>query len=122
MTNDPSDKPREFWILPQKGSDCQWTNLYPDASWISGTKPLIHVIEHKAYQSAIERVKELESKLMDATTTINKMQNELSPWTRGDSIMGVACKTAFNLGVAFNSKYPNEFNAFLAKAAAKESP
>lgn len=22
------DKPKEFWIFPQKGNDCEWTNLY----------------------------------------------------------------------------------------------
>lgn len=38
-------KPKEFWIFPQKGNDCEWTNLYPDESWKSGTKPLIHVRE-----------------------------------------------------------------------------
>ncbi len=45
MTTDNGKKPREFWILPQKGSDCEWTNLYPDESWKSETKPLIHVRE-----------------------------------------------------------------------------
>lgn len=45
MTTDSGKKPREFWILPQKGNDCEWTNLYPDDSWKSGTKPLIHVRE-----------------------------------------------------------------------------
>lgn len=44
-----SKKPREFWMLPQKGADCEWTNLYPDASWNGPTKPLIHAIEYSAY-------------------------------------------------------------------------
>lgn len=43
-SNTPN-KPREFWILPQKGAHCEWTNLYPDESWKSESKPLICVIE-----------------------------------------------------------------------------
>jgi len=34
-------KPKEFWIRPIKGCDCEWTNLYPDDTW--GHK--YHVIE-----------------------------------------------------------------------------
>ena len=52
------DKPKEFWIFPQKGNDCEWTNLYPDASWRSETKPLIHVIEYSAHEQLQKRFEE----------------------------------------------------------------
>lgn len=62
------DKPKEFWIFPQKGNDCEWTNLYPDASWKSGTKPLVHVIEYSAYE-------QLQSKFDEAVEVLR----EISP-------------------------------------------
>ena len=62
------DKPKEFWIFPQKGNDCEWTNLYPDASWRSETKPLVHVIEYSAYE-------QLQSKFNEAVEVIKFYSN-----------------------------------------------
>ena len=87
MTNDSGEKPREFWILPQKGNDCDWTNLYPDESWKSGTKPLIHVREVtpcpncerlEAYKEQTKHAVDINQKMVaDRDAEIQHLQKQL---------------------------------------------
>jgi len=61
MTNDPSDKPREFWITYDTRVD-DFVSVSTQNVLVTQDMRyrVIHVIEYTAYQSAIERVKRLE--------------------------------------------------------------
>lgn len=60
-------KYREIWINPQKGTDCEWTNLYPDESWNTPSKPLQCFIE----KSALDDLKAENERLRDALENMN---------------------------------------------------
>lgn len=56
-------KSRQFWIRPRRiGKGPTW-NCTDNLMNYAGRKDIIHVIEYQAYQSALDRIKELEEEV-----------------------------------------------------------
>ena len=97
------DKPKEFWIFPQKGNDCEWTNLYPDASWKSETKPLVHVIEYSAYE-------QLQKKFEEAVEVIKIIDLNFNKITKCPDNSCDGCHEDAKIAAEYSSKLLNSLD------------
>lgn len=74
--------PREYWIRPINGVDCEWTNLYPDDTW--GHK--YHVIEKSALDTEKARAdkweRECDKLALAIQDHIQFMDNQRSKYLR----------------------------------------